>query len=995
MRTRSFEGGPGSPKDETTNWFDEFKARMIKKSQTKSSNNATAQQSTNTEDDDSVGVSNEPSVRFAPTSSAEKPKHHFGRDEDQIVKDTCDTTDSSGKMVAGSGGGNDEFASVDNSKFSVEANSNFSSSKSSHQTTNTFLRARKLQRISCVDRPDFDTASINTIFNRRDSRYNAITRRRKRMILTRILDYLKSVVVWLLPINYNLPWKLISFMNFSFVVLIIALTSGQNPQIKAFNFFYGFVSGILVATSCAIILALSLLVQFLPKSASEDNGASDSSVDSQHSSTHLHSPNISSINSGDFSQEDVTLGSPQLSSDDFSNYEVLDEGDREDADVDATLRNEALLDDDNYKGWMIEFIGDYELRNKSDIKLKLIFVKIENKILYLCKTKSSNDPDSVTFPTIVQQRIYNLNIAKKFSANLLLPKTVRNRQKWIWSKKYPIKLNFQIDSESTTMSKSSSSDALKNIQLTLFAKSCREKEEWFRRFKRIVEDYKLTLGNTNNKRSSFQSDVSGGDIADNPFGSLKSFRCRSPSPSTRCESVQTSRSSHLLVESVKDQDDDSNKQHLDPSATTNLVRTKSCELFQQEQATSTTTPSTDPSFHCSADADDTACGVDMEENDSTLTRATAEMFSQAVEYSNFIDSRPSLNYKDYIERVIESNKDATSTSDWFNSLTGRIFFDVFSHNYWSVWFKRKIQSKLYRIRLPYFMETLTLTKIDLGTNAPHFLNVASHSFDSFGLSIDFDMAYSGGLTMTFETKLNLLKIKSDSNNQSGSGNSAGAPTNNNQTPSSGNLNTETVAKDSMSESSLDSHQSSRESTKASFSSSGSTRTSGESSDSEDSDSDSSSDSSFDEADVDEISDWEDYGAEKTRQSIVRFVDKIASSRYFQQATENRYIKKKLQDISNCPLVLVVKIQSLNGVLTLNVPPPQTNRVWYGFKPNPELTLKALPKMGDREVNLSHVTDWIERKLAEEFRKILVIPNMEDIVLPILKSDHLQYVMTTK
>lgn len=254
--------------------------------------------------------------------------------------------------------------------------------------------------------------------------------------------------------------------------------------------------------------------------------------------------------------------------------------------------------------------------------------------------------------------------------------------------------------------------------------------------------------------------------------------------------------------------------------------------------------------------------------------------------------------------------------------------------------------------------------------------------------------------MTFETKLNLLKIKSDNSSSAASG-----PNANNQVPSStssgcgpqnqsSNPPPETTPREpsSASESSF---ECSSKDAKKTFSSSGSTRTSGESSDSDEGESSSSSDSSCDEADVDEISDWEDYGAEKTRQSIVRFVDRIASSRYFQHATENRYIKKKLQDISNCPLVLIVQIQSLNGVLTLNVPPPQTDRVWYGFKPNPELTLKALPKMGDREVNLSHVTDWIEKKLAEEFRKILVIPNMEDVVLPVLKSDHILYVASTK
>ena len=40
---------------------------------------------------------------------------------------------------------------------------------------------------------------------------------------------------------------------------------------------------------------------------------------------------------------------------------------------------------------------------------------------------------------------------------------------------------------------------------------------------------------------------------------------------------------------------------------------------------------------------------------------------------------------------------------------------------------------------------------------------------------------------------------------------------------------------------------------------------------------------------------------------------------------------------------------------------------YGFRNKPELVLFAKPWVGDREVNLSPLTDWIEKKLAVEFQ----------------------------
>lgn len=40
---------------------------------------------------------------------------------------------------------------------------------------------------------------------------------------------------------------------------------------------------------------------------------------------------------------------------------------------------------------------------------------------------------------------------------------------------------------------------------------------------------------------------------------------------------------------------------------------------------------------------------------------------------------------------------------------------------------------------------------------------------------------------------------------------------------------------------------------------------------------------------------------------------------------------------------------------------------YGFRKPPYIELKARPKLGEREVTLVHVTDWIEKKLEQEFQ----------------------------
>lgn len=60
---------------------------------------------------------------------------------------------------------------------------------------------------------------------------------------------------------------------------------------------------------------------------------------------------------------------------------------------------------------------------------------------------------------------------------------------------------------------------------------------------------------------------------------------------------------------------------------------------------------------------------------------------------------------------------------------------------------------------------------------------------------------------------------------------------------------------------------------------------------------------------------------------MRFVDKIAKSKYFQKAAENEFIKKKMEEVANIPLLLTVEVQDLTGTLAVNIPLPPTDRIW--------------------------------------------------------------------
>ncbi|CAB1342393.1 unnamed protein product [Coregonus sp. 'balchen'] len=240
------------------------------------------------------------------------------------------------------------------------------------------------------------------------------------------------------------------------------------------------------------------------------------------------------------------------------------------------------------------------------------------------------------------------------------------------------------------------------------------------------------------------------------------------------------------------------------------------------------------------------------------------------------------------EASAEGGCPAEGQPAWVNALVGRIFWDFLREKYWVDLVAHKIQKKLSKIRLPYFVNELKLADLDMGTCIPQALSISKPSLDHRGLWLEMEVVYTGCLQMTLETKLNLCKLGKEKPRLC-------------------------VLADSDEESSS-----------AGSGSGGS-----------------------------------------TGRRFLRFVDKIASSKYFQKATENEYIKKKIAEVSNMPLMLTVEVLELSGTLAVNIPPPPTDRIW--------------------EVTFTHVTEWIEKKLSREFQKEFVMPNMDDLYLPLMSS----------
>lgn len=276
---------------------------------------------------------------------------------------------------------------------------------------------------------------------------------------------------------------------------------------------------------------------------------------------------------------------------------------------------------------------------------------------------------------------------------------------------------------------------------------------------------------------------------------------------------------------------------------------------------------------------------------------------------------------------------------WLNALMSRFLFDFLHDKYWAERTKEKLQRMLLKIHLPRFIEQLTVTEIDVGSTTPTLQRVSTPYLDDRGLWIDLDISYGGGFCITMETKCNFMRKRQQIEKDSSS--------------------LETSVKE--------------------------IRSPAVHSDEEDSAESSTDDDTTDES-SDQIDEKNAGSTSCAKKRFLHLVDKITQSSYFQTATDFKYIKRAIHEVSNTRLILNVEMTHLAGTLALNVPPPPTGRLWYGFRGDPHLELSVKPRVGDRQINIPNITEWITKKLELEFQRVYVMPNMEDLMIPLM-CDH--------
>ncbi|CAM9315452.1 unnamed protein product [Lampetra fluviatilis] len=295
-----------------------------------------------------------------------------------------------------------------------------------------------------------------------------------------------------------------------------------------------------------------------------------------------------------------------------------------------------------------------------------------------------------------------------------------------------------------------------------------------------------------------------------------------------------------------------------------------------------------------------------------------------------------------------------------NALIGRILWDALTSEQWAQLISSKIQQKLGKIRLPPFLDALELTELDMGKDALRILRAFPPTLDSQGLWVELDVSYSGSFEMTLETKLNLSKL----GKEECEGGRAAQDLDRRRRSRAKTI--EDSEDESSAESSVDGDDGGGDGTEAVPGGQAERR----------------------EATPRTIRAAADAAAavgtaRRSSPGLLGLLGRLARSDCLRRAAENPLVRRTVAGVSNTPLALTVAVHRCWGTLALNIPPPPSDRIWYGFREPPHLGLRVHPKLGERHVTLAHITDWIEKKLEVEFENNFVIPNMDDLQIPMM------------
>ncbi|XP_056641762.1 testis-expressed protein 2 isoform X3 [Diorhabda sublineata] len=582
-----------------------------------------------------------------------------------------------------------------------------------------------------------------------------------------------------------------------------------------------------------------------------------------------------------------------------------------------------------YEGWLNEYPDVYNPETYHIFGTQSVFLRLQGNMLRISHAKNKvpkramwNEPEIKA--NFTQHRVYNLLGAK---ISLLPEGLTRIRQ---WSKKYPICIslpNEQLCFDQELLSKIEGEVQKQvesdNVGLTdkgkVFTSSGREKKG-FNKTRKKDYQYPVLAQRFSKLTEGEDLDLDSDSRASTPSADISDI---ADSPVLEDDESGQKEDKNQVEKCNGVQDDWSPITGVEDSNDSNYIKLYLFGRTDREKEDwyrrLSAATHNNKNLETELDESDPKDGTDNIEEELEYLRYM----------STFKPSRSTGHNKPTDKCDSEEEESKEDTLLWLNALIGRVLFDCGRNNHFIDRVKDRIQRKLSTIKLPYFIEELLIPELSLGKTSPIIKRTGKPVMDERGIWIDLDIIYEGLVVLILQTKLNLMRLK----------------------------NPQAYDKPNVVKSAI-----------------------------YHSDVDDSAESSTDDEGLNELPNTPQdipAGSSHGKKNLMKMVDRLAESKFFQAATENRYIKKAMEGVSNTHLRLKVEVKSLVGTLVLNIPPPPTDRIWIGFRPVPDLSLSARPIVGERNISYIMVTSWIEKKLVQEFQKVLVIPNMEDLVIPVM------------
>ncbi|XP_027232950.1 testis-expressed protein 2 isoform X1 [Penaeus vannamei] len=574
-----------------------------------------------------------------------------------------------------------------------------------------------------------------------------------------------------------------------------------------------------------------------------------------------------------------------------------------------------------YKGWMNELEGEYSPDSYHVSLTHSVFVRLQGSKLQIDHPrgkvpKHARQKEEIRNTVFTHHREYDIAGCEVFLSPRNLPR------RWLWSRKYPICIRLHGGSKGSTPSPvsitstptgSAHGSPIRFSSAILGRQGSSESGE----------------GNwsLDNNKSSGEDDLMTSSLDMASFEEVTQDMCQE-------------KSLYLFARCDREKDDWFRR----------LVAAS--ELYVKAQSS----PSHKPPPQ---DIGDTISLEGIPESPFEPAKDQLQMDSAA-------STPPDLSFERYMARLLYQPGGMTSDGTpgpanvaWINALVGRLLYDFLRNPYWANKVQERVQRKLSKLHIPYFVGEIVVCGVNMGSATPQLNAVGSPQVDARGLWVDLNVEYSGNFTMSLETKLDLMKLKRSTGIGTNMPNTSSPPSPAEPVPHAGprvytrsqsserllrNVHFDTDTDDSV---------------------------------------ESSSEEEYEEEGLAAEAGLPVGGSGPTSRRLLKLVDSVAGSRYFQQAAEWRLLQRALQGVSNTRIELSVEVRRLAGTLALNIPPPPADRLWYGFRGVPELVMVARPRLGDRMLNLPFLVEFIQKQLRIVFEKVFVLPNMDDLVIPIM------------